>query len=73
VVLGEAFLSFIGLGIEPPEASWGSLAQEGYSFYQTQPHLIVIPSLCIGTLIVSAFFIADGLRDALDPRTREDF
>ena len=73
VVLGEAFLSFIGLGIEPPDASWGSLAQDGYAFYQTQPHLIVIPSVMIGTLIVSAFFIADGLRDALDPRTREKF
>jgi oligopeptide transport system permease protein len=73
VVLGEAFLSFIGLGIDPPEASWGSLAQEGYAHYQTEPHMIVIPSLCISWLIISAFFIADGLRDALDPRTRQNF
>ena len=73
VVLGEAFLSFIGLGIDPPDASWGSLAQDGYTHYQIHPHLIVIPSLMIGSLIISAFFIADGLRDALDPRTRETF
>jgi oligopeptide transport system permease protein len=73
VVLGEAFLSFIGLGIDPPDASWGSLAQEGYAHYQTEPHMIVIPSLCISWLIITAFFIADGLRDALDPRTRQTF
>jgi oligopeptide transport system permease protein len=73
VVLGEAFLSFLGLGIEPPDASWGSLAQDGYTYYQAQPHIIVIPSLMIGWLIITAFFIADGLRDALDPRTRQNF
>jgi oligopeptide transport system permease protein len=73
VVLGEAFLSFLGLGIEPPKASWGSLAQDGYTAYQSHPYIIVIPSLCIGWLILSAFFVADGLRDALDPRTREKF
>jgi oligopeptide transport system permease protein len=73
VVLGEAFLSFLGLGIDPPDASWGTLAQDGYTAYQTHPYIIVIPSLCIGWLIISAFFIADGLRDALDPRTRQKF
>jgi oligopeptide transport system permease protein len=74
VVLGEAFLSFIGLGISPPDASWGTLAQDGYDAYQTHPYIIVIPSLAIAWLILSAFFVADGLRDALDPRTRlKDF
>jgi oligopeptide transport system permease protein len=71
VILGEAFLSFIGLGISPPEASWGSMAQEGYKNYRVFPLLIVIPSVAIATLILCANFIADGLRDALDPRTRE--
>jgi oligopeptide transport system permease protein len=70
VILGEAFLSFIGLGINPPKASWGSLAQDGYTAYQTHPYIIVIPSVAIAWLILSAFFVADGLRDALDPRTR---
>jgi oligopeptide transport system permease protein len=69
VVLGEAFLSFLGLGINPPNASWGSLAQDGYTQYLSHPHIIVIPSVAIAWLILSAFFIADGLRDALDPRT----
>src|SRR3954468_5766252 len=73
VVLGEAFLSFLGLGINPPKASWGSLAQDGYTSYQAHPYIIIIPSLAIAWLILSAFFIADGLRDALDPRTRQNF
>jgi len=70
VVLGEAFLSFLGLGINPPNASWGSLAQDGYTQYLSHPYIIVIPSVAIAWLILSAFFIADGLRDALDPRTQ---
>jgi oligopeptide transport system permease protein len=71
VILGEAFLSFLGLGIGPPDASWGSMAQEGYQAYRVFPLLIIIPSVAIATLILCANFIADGLRDALDPRTRE--
>jgi oligopeptide transport system permease protein len=70
VVLGEAFLSFIGLGINPPTASWGSIAQDGRAAYVVHPLVIVVPSLAIATLVLCANFIADGLRDALDPRTR---
>jgi oligopeptide transport system permease protein len=71
VILGEAFLSFIGLGINPPDASWGSMAQEGRQVYRAHPHVIVIPSVAIALLVLCANFVADGLRDALDPRTRE--
>jgi oligopeptide transport system permease protein len=71
VILGEAILSFIGLGINPPHASWGSMAYEGRDVYRTHPHLIVIPSLMIALLVLCANFVADGLRDAFDPRTRE--
>ncbi len=71
VVLGEAFLSFIGLGINAPDASWGSLASEGREAYRTHPMDLWIPSLFIAALVLSANFIADGLRDALDPRTKE--
>lgn len=71
VILGEAFLSFLGLGINPPKSSWGSLAQEGREVFLGHPWIIVIPSVAIGYLILCANFIADGLRDALDPRTRE--
>jgi ABC-type dipeptide/oligopeptide/nickel transport system permease subunit len=71
VILGEAFLSFLGLGVSAPDASWGSMAEEGYRSYRTFPLLIAIPSIAIASLILAANFIADGLRDALDPRTRE--
>jgi len=71
VILGEAFLSFIGLGINPPNASWGSMAQEGRQVYRTHTNVILIPSIAIATLVLCANFIADGLRDALDPRTKE--
>ena len=71
VILGEAFLSFIGLGINPPDASLGSLAQDGRAVYRIHPHVIVIPSVAIATFVLCANFVADGLRDALDPRTRE--
>jgi oligopeptide transport system permease protein len=70
VVLGEAFLSFIGLGINPPTASWGSIAQDGRAAYVVHPLVLAVPSLAIATLVLCANFIADGLRDALDPRTR---
>ena len=69
VVLGEAFLSFLGLGINPPKSSWGSLAEDGREQYLSHPLLIVIPSIAICWLILTAFFVADGLRDALDPRS----
>jgi oligopeptide transport system permease protein len=71
VILGEAFLSFIGLGISPPDASWGAMAQEGRTVYRSHPIAIIVPSVAIATLVVCANFIADGLRDALDPRTKE--
>jgi oligopeptide transport system permease protein len=71
VILGEAFLSFIGLGISPPDASWGQMAEEGYRAYRVYPHIIIVPSVAIAALVLCANFVADGLRDALDPRTRE--
>jgi oligopeptide transport system permease protein len=71
IVLGEAFLSFIGLGINPPDASWGSMAQDGREAYRSHPSVLVVPSVAIAILVLCANFIADGLRDALDPRTRE--
>ena len=72
VVLGEAFLSFIGLGINPPTASWGSIAQDGRAAFVLHPLVLFVPSMAIATLVLCANFIADGLRDALDPRTRAE-
>ena len=71
VVLGEAFLSFIGLGIGAPDASWGSMARDGVDVFRVAPYVIAIPGIAIAVLVLCANFVADGLRDALDPRTRE--
>lgn len=71
VILGEAFLSFIGLGINPPAASLGAMAQDGMASYRSHPSVIAIPSLTIAILVLCANFIADGLRDALDPQTKD--
>lgn len=69
-IMLEAALSFLGVGIMPPTASWGSMVSDGYSYLTTNPLLSIIPGICI-ILIVVAFNIAgDGLRDALDPRLR---
>jgi ABC-type dipeptide/oligopeptide/nickel transport system permease subunit len=67
----EAFLSFIGLGINPPRPSWGNMISTGYPALRSYPHIIVLPSIAL-TLTVLAFnFLGDGLRDAFDPRLRE--
>jgi oligopeptide transport system permease protein len=66
----EAFLSFIGLGVNPPTPSWGAMISEGFKGLRSYPHLIAAPAiaLCLTTLAFN--FLGDGLRDALDPRMR---
>lgn len=67
----EAFLSFIGLGINPPRPSWGNMISTGYPSLRSAAFIIVLPSIAL-TLTVLAFnFLGDGLRDAFDPRLRE--
>jgi ABC-type dipeptide/oligopeptide/nickel transport system permease subunit len=69
-ILTEASLSFLGLGIRPPGAAWGSMVNDGYRYLLTNPILSFAPGFCI-MLVVLGFNIAgDGLRDALDPRLR---
>ncbi|KMY53216.1 peptide ABC transporter permease [Bacillus sp. FJAT-27231] len=70
-IFTEAFLSFIGLGIRPPEASLGSLVNDGFKSLQVYPHMLIIPSVIISLLILSFNLLADGLRDALDPKMRK--
>jgi len=75
VILFEAFLSFLGLGVEPPDVSWGLLANEGIIVITPVKiywWLIVFPSLAIGVTLFSLNFLGDGLRDALDPRLRDE-
>lgn len=71
VMLEEAFLSFLGLGVQPPMASWGSLAAEGASAMEAYPWLIVCPGAALTLTLLSLNFLGDGLRDACDPQLTE--
>ena len=66
----EAFLSFIGLGIPAPQASLGSLINDGYNHMMMYPYQMIIPSVFFAILMVSLNLVGDGLRDALDPKQR---
>jgi peptide/nickel transport system permease protein len=69
-VLAEATLSFLGLGVPPPAASWGSMLNDARSHLFDAPHLVVFPALAVMLAVLSFNFIGDALRDYLDPRTR---
>jgi len=68
----EAILSFLGLGVQPPDASWGSLIKEGADRMASDPGLLVYPALIFGLTLFSLNFLGDGLRDALDPQSSKD-
>ena len=70
-ILLESYVSFLGYGIQPPEASWGNMLTNAQSAFQVDPWLAIFPGIAI-TLAVACFnFIGDGLRDALDPKVRD--
>lgn len=71
MILGEATLSFLGLGISAPNASWGTLAEEGWKALRSYPWLIILPGLFISITVLAFNFVGDGFRDAIDPRTKE--
>ncbi len=68
-ILAEAGLSFLGLGIQPPTSSWGSLLAQAPQYYQTQPWLMLWPGLAVLLTTLAFNLLGDGLRDALDPRS----
>ncbi len=70
-IIGEATLSFLGLGISAPNASWGTMALEGYQGLRSHPWLIFLPAIFIAVTVLAFNFVGDGFRDAIDPRTRE--
>ena len=69
-IFTEAFLSFIGLGVPIPMASWGTLANDGAKVFQMYPSQLIIPAICISITMLSFNLLGDGLRDALDPKLR---
>ncbi|MFS0574496.1 oligopeptide ABC transporter permease [Sporosarcina sp. 179-K 3D1 HS] len=67
----EAFLSFIGLGLQAPKASLGTLINDGYRFLEYQPHMLFFPAIVLSVLMIAFNLIGDGLRDALDPKMKD--
>lgn len=70
-IFSEAFLSYIGLGVKPPETSWGALASAGQQQLMFYPHQLLFPCLMIILTILALHLIGDGLSDALDPKLRQ--
>jgi oligopeptide transport system permease protein len=68
VILQEAFLSFLGLGVQPPRSSWGTLINDGAGVMSLFPWLLIFPAVILSAVLFSLNFLGDGLRDALDPR-----
>ncbi len=72
VILQEAFLSFLGLGVQPPDASWGTLVSDGAKVLAIFPWLVIFPGLALSLTLLAFNFLGDGLRDALDPHDRRE-
>jgi oligopeptide transport system permease protein len=72
VMLLEAFLSFLGLGVQPPMSSWGVLIKEGAEVMEEFPWLLIFPGVVLAITLFSLNFLGDGLRDALDPRASKE-
>jgi len=70
-ILSESSLSFLGLGVQPPDPSWGSMLQNSLSYLFRAPYLIFPPGLAIFFTVLCLYILGDGLRDALDPRLKE--
>jgi peptide/nickel transport system permease protein len=69
-ILSEAYISFLGLGVQPPTATWGNMLEGAYNYIANAPWLWVFPGTLILLTVLSINFLGDGLRDALDPRSR---
>ena len=69
-ILFEAFLSFLGIGVQPPTPSWGSMAADGFQALRLAPHIVLAPALALSLTLMAFNFLGDGLRDALDPRQK---
>ena len=70
VILTESGLSYLGLGVQPPNASWGNMLSNAQRFLSNAIWLVVAPGACIFSTVLALYLVADGLRDALDPRLR---
>jgi ABC-type dipeptide/oligopeptide/nickel transport system permease subunit len=69
-IITESSLSFIGLGVQPPTATWGSMVQDGFQFLESAPWFVIAPAVMIFLAVLGFNLLGDGLRDALDPGIR---
>jgi len=69
-ILAESSLSFIGIGVQAPAPSWGSMINEAMNEWRTAPHLVLAPGAVIAVVVFAFNFLGDGLNDALNPRRR---
>jgi oligopeptide transport system permease protein len=69
-IIFEAFLSFLGLGVNPPAPSWGAMASGGFKALQIAPHIALVPCAALSLTVLAFNWLGDGLRDAIDPRMR---
>jgi oligopeptide transport system permease protein len=69
-MLAESVLSFLGIGIRPPTATWGVMINEGFAVFSQSPWPVLLPAVCISVVMLAFTFLGDGLRDALDPRMK---
>ncbi len=70
-VIAEASLSFLGLGVQPPAASWGSMIRDGTSYMLVAPHMVIVPGIAMMLIVLAINLLGDRLRDALDVRSKK--
>ncbi|MGH8120081.1 MAG: ABC transporter permease subunit, partial [Gammaproteobacteria bacterium] len=71
VVIAEASLSFLGLGVQPPQASWGSMIRDGTRYMLVAPHMVLAPGIAVFLVVLSVNLLGDVLRDKMDVSLRE--
>jgi ABC-type dipeptide/oligopeptide/nickel transport system permease subunit len=69
-ILAEATLAYLGIGAQPPKASWGKMIVDGQQYLRSEPHMVIFPALIVAIALLSFTFLGDGLRDALDPKLK---
>jgi ABC-type dipeptide/oligopeptide/nickel transport system permease subunit len=67
IILSEATLSLLGIGLQPPNPSWGAMIYSNYRYWRTRPHLVIVPGLVLGAVVFAFNFLGDGLNEALNP------
>jgi len=67
IILSESTLSLLGIGLQPPNPSWGAMIYSNYRYWRTRPHLVIVPGLVLAAVVFAFNFLGDGLNEALNP------